>query len=58
MEPAWASIRRKPHPDGDEAAAQLHGTAFLIPKDETDGLDRQEGGYNVLSSHSSRTTER
>jgi hypothetical protein len=41
VEPAWAAIRPSPH-------AELHGSAFLIPNAEADGLDRQEGGYNVL----------
>ena len=40
VEPAWAAIR--PHHD------ELHGSAFLIPNEEAEGLDRQEGGYNVL----------
>ncbi|KAK1732409.1 hypothetical protein QTG54_016890 [Skeletonema marinoi] len=40
VEPAWAAIR--PSPD-----SELHGSAFLIPNAEAEGLDRQEGGYNV-----------
>jgi len=43
VEPGWAAIR--PNDDG----AELHGSAFLIPNDQVDGLDKQEGGYNVLS---------
>lgn len=43
VEPAWAGIR--PH---DDDGAELHGSAFLIPNEEADGLNRQEGGYNVL----------
>lgn len=46
VEPAWAGIRT--HPDGD--AGEVHGTAFLIPQEQADALDRQEGGYNVLPS--------
>ena len=42
VEPAWAAIRQSPH-------AELHGSAFLIPNDEADGLDRQEAGYNVVN---------
>eukprot|EP00816_Leptocylindrus_hargravesii_P008547 CAMPEP_0196820472 /NCGR_PEP_ID=MMETSP1362-20130617/75429_1 /TAXON_ID=163516 /ORGANISM="Leptocylindrus danicus, Strain CCMP1856" /LENGTH=256 /DNA_ID=CAMNT_0042199373 /DNA_START=298 /DNA_END=1068 /DNA_ORIENTATION=- len=42
VEPAWAAIRPSPH-------AELHGSAFLIPNTEADGLDRQEAGYNVLN---------
>jgi hypothetical protein len=41
VEPAWAAIR--PHED-----VELHGSAFLIPNKEAEGLDRQEKGYNVL----------
>ncbi|KAL7490830.1 hypothetical protein ACHAWT_000437 [Skeletonema menzelii] len=41
VEPAWAAIRPSPH-------AELHGSAFLIPNDEADGLDKQEAGYNVV----------
>eukprot|EP00804_Cyclotella_cryptica_P020366 CCRYP_012593-RA/>CCRYP_012593-RA protein AED:0.25 eAED:0.25 QI:0/-1/0/1/-1/1/1/0/293 len=40
VEPGFAAIRPA---DGD-----LHGSAFLIPDDEAEGLDRQEAGYNVL----------
>ncbi len=40
VEPAWAGIRPSPH-------AELHGLAFFIPNAEADGLDKQEGGYNV-----------
>ena len=43
VEPGWAAIR--PHLEGK---SELHGSAFLIPDDEADGLDRQEGGYDVL----------
>ena len=42
IEPGWAAIRPV---DGSE----LHGSAFLIPDDEVEGLDSQERGYNVLS---------
>lgn len=42
IEPGWAAVR--PHKDG----GVLHGSAFLIPNEEAEGLDRQEGGYNVL----------
>ena len=42
VEPGWAAVRPSLH-------SQLHGSAFCIPKDEADGLDRQEAGYDVLS---------
>jgi len=42
VEPAWAAVR--PCSEGSE----LHGSAFLIPDEEAEQLDRQEGGYNVL----------
>lgn len=41
VEPGFAAVR--PNPD-----SELHGSAFCIPKEEADGLDRQEGGYDVL----------
>ena len=41
VEPAWAAIRPSSH-------AELHGSAFLIPNAEADGLDKQEAGYNVV----------
>lgn len=44
VEPAWAAIR--PHEGGGDWG-ELHGSAFLIPNEEADGLDGQEGGYNV-----------
>lgn len=40
VEPGWAAIR--------PADVELHGSAFLIPDGEAEGLDRQEGGYNIL----------
>ena len=40
VEPGWAAVRPNP-----EAAVQ--GSAFLIPKEEAQKLDRQEAGYNV-----------
>jgi len=43
VEPGFAAVRASPPDD-----SVLHGTAFLIPQEEADGLDRQEGGYNVL----------
>lgn len=61
VEPGWAAVRRCPLPmtdttttttttttNDDEEETKLHGSAFLIPKDEADGLDKQEAGYNVL----------
>lgn len=48
VEPAWAGIRT--HNADEEGAGELHGTAFLIPEEEAEGLDRQEAGYNVLPS--------
>jgi ribosomal protein S16 len=44
VEPGWAAVR--PHEDGPHG--ELHGSAFCIPIEEAEGLDRQEGGYNVL----------
>lgn len=41
VEPGWAGI----HP---ASGGELHGSAFLIPRAEAEGLDRQEGGYHVL----------
>lgn len=41
VEPGFAAVRSNPN-------AELHGTAFCIPKEEADGLDRQERGYDVL----------
>ena len=32
-----------------EEEVELHGSAFLIPNDEADGLDKQEAGYNIQS---------
>lgn len=43
VEPGWAAIRQR------SDNMDLHGSAFLIPEDEAVGLDRQEGGYDVLS---------
>lgn len=37
----FAAIRPDPN-------AELHGTAFCISSEEAEGLDKQEGGYNVL----------
>lgn len=48
VEPAWAGIRIPS--SGSTDGVKLHGTAFLIPQEEADGLDRQEGGYDVLPS--------
>lgn len=42
VEPGFAAIR----PAG---GAELHGSAFLIPDDEAESLDRQEAGYDVLN---------
>ena len=41
LEPGWAAVR--PNLDAD-----LHGSAFCIPLHEAKGLDKQEGGYNVV----------
>ncbi|CAE7042305.1 unnamed protein product [Symbiodinium natans] len=40
VDPAFACVLKAP---GDE----VHGVAFRIPATEAEGLDRQEGGYNV-----------
>lgn len=42
VEPGWAAVRPA------AADSEVHGSAFLIPQEEADGLDRQEGGYNVV----------
>mmetsp|Transcript_19481 Transcript_19481/g.24530 ORF Transcript_19481/g.24530 Transcript_19481/m.24530 type:complete len:326 (+) Transcript_19481:28-1005(+) len=41
VEPGWAAVRPFP-------SKVLHGSAFLIPNEEVEGLDKQEAGYNVL----------
>jgi hypothetical protein len=41
LEPAFACVR----PGADD---EVHGLAFEIPSDEAEGLDRQEGGYDVV----------
>lgn len=43
VEPGWGAVR--PHSNSN---AELHGSAFLIPEDEAQGLDRQEAGYDAL----------
>lgn len=43
VEPGWAGVRESSNPN-----AVLHGAAFYIPQEEADGLDKQEGGYDVL----------
>jgi hypothetical protein len=53
VEPGWASIRT--HPDGEAGA--IHGTAFLIPREEADALDQQERGSSKLL-HNKRATLR
>mmetsp|Transcript_13130 Transcript_13130/g.19682 ORF Transcript_13130/g.19682 Transcript_13130/m.19682 type:complete len:303 (+) Transcript_13130:155-1063(+) len=40
VEPGWGAVRPDPQ-------SSIHGSAFLIPKEEAELLDRQEGGYNV-----------
>lgn len=52
MEPGFAGIRpTREGADADRGGdGELHGSAFLIPKAEADGLDRQEGGYHVQPS--------
>ena len=42
VEPGWAAVRPS------SPSQYLHGSAFLIPREEARGLDRQEGGYDVL----------
>lgn len=44
VEPGFATIR----PMDEDGDGMLHGSAFLIPKEEADGLDRQERAYRVL----------
>mmetsp|Transcript_1117 Transcript_1117/g.2219 ORF Transcript_1117/g.2219 Transcript_1117/m.2219 type:complete len:260 (-) Transcript_1117:128-907(-) len=46
VEPGWAAIRPSSSCGDDDK--KLHGSAFLIPQEEADSLDRQEGGYDVL----------
>ena len=51
VEPGWAAI----HPvfdcdHADKIDGELHGSAFLIPRAEAEGLDMQEGAYHVLPS--------
>lgn len=41
VEPGWAAVR-------PSTSKILHGSAFLITDEEAEGLDRQEGGYDVL----------
>lgn len=55
VEPGFAAVRPVEKntsagsgDDGDDQIHKLHGAAFLIPKDEADGLDRQEASYHVL----------
>ena len=43
VEPGFAAIRPATR------NTELHGSAFLIPNEEVEGLDRQEAGYNVLN---------
>lgn len=43
VEPGWAGVRQAAAPE-----SKLHGTAFFIPKEEADGLDQQEAGYDVV----------
>ena len=65
VEPGFAAVRpvvqKKSDDDNDDEndddannddgkMHELHGSAFLIPKTEADGLDRQEKGYHVLPS--------
>lgn len=42
VEPGFAGVR-------EDKDTVLHGAAFRIPQEEAEGLDRQEGGYNVLA---------
>jgi len=48
VEPGFAGIH--PTRDAEKTGGELHGSAFLIPRAEAEGLDRQEGGYYVLPS--------
>lgn len=41
VEPGFAAVRPNPN-------SQLHGSAFYIPVEEAEGLDKQEGSYDVL----------
>ncbi len=41
VEPGYAGVR----PNNEK---ELHGTAFCIPLEEAEGLDKQERGYNVV----------
>ena len=41
VEPGFAGVR-------PNANNELHGSAFYIPQDEADGLDKQEGSYDVV----------
>lgn len=52
VEPGFAGIHpaREGDADTERSGGELHGSAFLIPKAEAEGLDRQEGTYNVLPS--------
>ena len=43
VEPGFAAIRPATR------NTELHGSAFFIPNEEVEGLDRQEAGYNVLN---------
>lgn len=50
VEPGWAGVREGSE-DSDASKLKLHGSAFYIPLEEAEGLDRQEGGYDVKLCH-------
>uniref|UniRef100_A0A7S2RCI9 gamma-glutamylcyclotransferase n=1 Tax=Eucampia antarctica TaxID=49252 RepID=A0A7S2RCI9_9STRA len=56
VEPGWAAVRPTSDPH-----MELHGSAFLIPEDEAQGLDQQEAGYTVtpcrFTSYDGEVTE-
>jgi hypothetical protein len=49
VEPGWAGVREGS--GSDASKLQLHGSAFCISLEEAEGLDRQEGGYDVKLCH-------
>ena len=53
VEPGWAGVRREEVVEGssEEKKLKLHGSAFYIPLEEAQGLDKQEAGYDVKLCH-------
>lgn len=45
VEPGWAAVRQDTNENSD---IKLHGSAFFIPENEAEGLDKQEAGYDVV----------